>query len=107
GTFRGAEFGTNAGDAETSVLLKILPDQVKMDKAKAERPPKLSKDSLLSIDDKLSTGGKLTFGWLTKDLSQSGVIGDPTSATKEKGQQILELLPSRIRASLRVGNIQP
>lgn len=81
-----AEFGIHAGDAETSLLLSILPDQVKMDRAIAEYPPQLPEDSLLSME------GRLPFAWTTRDLSQSGVIGDPTTATAEKGDRILESL---------------
>ncbi len=28
--------------------------------------------------------------WVTRDISKSGVIGDATTATKEKGDRILE-----------------
>lgn len=76
--------GIHAGDAETSLLLSILPNQVKMDRAVAEYPPELPADSLLSIE------GKLSFAWTTRDLSRSGVIGDATTATKEKGDHILD-----------------
>ena len=34
--------------------------------------------------------GKLPFAWLTKELSTSGVMGDATVATKEKGDRILQ-----------------
>ena len=34
--------------------------------------------------------GKLPFAWLTKELSKSGVMGDATTATKEKGDRILQ-----------------
>lgn len=78
--------GIHAGDAETSLLLSILPDQVKMDRAVAEYPPALPDDSLLSLE------GKLPFAWMTRDVSQSGVLGDPTTATREKGDRILESL---------------
>jgi creatinine amidohydrolase len=80
------QWGIHAGDAETSLLLSILPDQVKMEKAVAEYPQGLPQDSLLSIE------GKLPFAWLTRELSQSGVIGDATVATKEKGDRLLESL---------------
>lgn len=83
-TSKEREFGIHAGDAETSLLLSILPEQVKMENAIAEYPPETSKDSLLSME------GNLPFAWVTKDLSKSGVIGDPTTATKEKGDRILE-----------------
>lgn len=79
-----AEFGIHAGDAETSVMLSILPDQVDMTAAIAEYPDELPENSLLSME------GKLPFAWTTRDLSRSGVVGDPTVATKEKGDRLLE-----------------
>jgi len=81
-----AEFGIHAGDAETSLMLAILPDQVQMDRAVAEYPHGLPANSLLSME------GKLPFAWTTRDLSRSGVLGDPTVATKAKGDRILESL---------------
>ncbi|MBF2064843.1 MAG: creatininase family protein [Calothrix sp. C42_A2020_038] len=79
-----AQLGMHAGDLETSIILALLPEQVKMERAVAEYPPEQSNDSLLSPE------GKLPFAWTTRDLSKSGVIGDATTATKEKGIQILE-----------------
>ncbi|NMG06014.1 creatininase family protein [Brasilonema sp. UFV-L1] len=78
------QLGIHAGDAETSIMLAILPEQVKMESAVAEYPPELPEGSLLSME------GKLSFAWATRDLSKSGVVGDPTVATKEKGDRILE-----------------
>ncbi len=75
--------GIHAGDAETSVMLSLLPDQVDMAKAVKEYPPALPPDSLLSLE------GKLPFAWMTRDLSRSGVVGDATVATQEKGDQIM------------------
>ncbi|MDX2214888.1 MAG: creatininase family protein [Oculatellaceae cyanobacterium bins.114] len=80
------EYGIHAGDAETSVLLAILPDQVKFERAVAEYPAGLPTDSLLSME------GQLPFAWTTRDLTQSGVLGDPTTATQEKGDRILASL---------------
>lgn len=79
-----AQQGMHAGDAETSIMLALLPEQVHMEKAIAEYPPELPENSLLSPE------GKLPFAWTTQDLSKSGVIGDATTATKEKGIRILE-----------------
>lgn len=81
-----AELGIHAGDAETSLLLSILPDQVRMADAVAEYPHNLPEDSLLSME------GKLPFAWTTRDLSRSGILGDPTVATKEKGDRFLSAL---------------
>jgi creatinine amidohydrolase len=78
------EYGIHAGDAETSLMLSILEDYVRMEAANTEYPQDLPQDSLLSME------GKLPFAWVTRDLTQSGVLGDPTVATKEKGDQLLE-----------------
>ncbi|WP_204105091.1 MULTISPECIES: creatininase family protein [Spirulina sp. CCY15215] len=75
--------GIHGGDAETSIMLALLPEQVKMEQAVCEYPPELPPESLLSIE------GKLPFAWVTKDLSKSGVIGDATTATRAKGDRIL------------------
>ncbi len=83
-TEKEANLGIHAGDVETSIMLSLLPDVVQMDKAVCEYPENLPKDSLLSME------GRLPFAWLTKELSKSGVFGDATAATKEKGDKILE-----------------
>lgn len=78
------QLGIHAGDAETSLMLSILPEQVNMEVAVAEYPSGLPEDSLLTME------GKLPFAWATRDLSRTGVLGDPTVATKEKGDRILD-----------------
>ncbi|ABB57622.1 creatininase family protein [Synechococcus elongatus] len=85
-TPREQTLGLHAGDAETSLMLHLLPDQVRMDQAIAEYPPDLDAEGLLSWE------GNLPIAWLTHDLSQSGVIGDPTPATAAKGAEIFEQL---------------
>lgn len=78
------KLGIHAGDAETSLMLSVLPDQVKMEAAVCEYPHGGPEDSLLSME------GNVPFAWATRDLSQSGIMGDPTTATREKGDRILE-----------------
>lgn len=85
-TAKELELGIHAGDAETSLLLSLLPQEVKMDLAVKEYPRNLPENSLLSME------GDLPFAWLTHELSESGVMGDPTVATKEKGDRILASL---------------
>ena len=80
------EFGIHGGDAETSLMLALLPEQVKMNLAVKEYPRDLAGDSLLSME------GKLPFAWVTRDLSTTGVMGDATIASKEKGELILASL---------------
>ena len=80
------EYGIHAGDGETSLMLSLLPQQVKMEKAVKEYPQGLPQNSLLSME------GKLPFAWLTNELTCSGVMGDGTAGTREKGDRLLEPL---------------
>ena len=82
-TAKERKYGIHAGDAETSIMLSLLPEQVQMDKAVTEYP-QVPEDSLLDME------GSLPFAWLTRELSHSGVMGDAKAATKEKGDRILE-----------------
>ncbi|MEL7051306.1 MAG: creatininase family protein [Cyanobacteria bacterium J06588_5] len=75
--------GIHAGDTETSVMLELLPDQVNMERAVREFPKVFEADSLLSLE------GQIPLSWVMKDLSTSGVVGDATVATAEKGKAIL------------------
>ena len=75
--------GIHAGDVETSVLLALLPEQVEMAAAVKEFPKAFPTESLLSLE------GRLPVAWTMKDLSRSGVVGDATLATAEKGEAIL------------------
>jgi creatinine amidohydrolase len=80
------ELGIHAGDVETSLMLSILPDLVQMDRAVCEYPQGLPENSLLSME------GPLPFAWVTRDLTRSGVLGNATIASKEKGDRLLSSL---------------
>ena len=80
------ELGIHAGDAETSLMLALLPDWVKLDRARAEYPPRLSSAGQLSWE------GRCPIAWMTRDISQSGTMGNPTTASKEKGLEMVEAL---------------
>ncbi|MEM6519417.1 MAG: creatininase family protein [Cyanobacteria bacterium P01_D01_bin.71] len=85
-TAKELELGIHAGDAETSLMLAILPDQVQRDRAVCEYPHGLPTDGLLSME------GALPFAWVTHDLTRSGVLGDATAASREKGDRLFAAL---------------
>jgi creatinine amidohydrolase len=85
-TAKELEFGIHGGDGETSLMLALLPEQVRMDLAVTEYPHGLPENSLLSME------GANPFAWVTRDLSKSGVLGDAKAANAEKGTQILDSL---------------
>ena len=76
----------HACEFETSLMLAMHPEHVQMEKAVPEYP------------DKPSLYGKSSVS--LGDLSQSGVYGDPTKATKEKGQLMLDAFVKAISDDL-------
>ncbi|MFA5057668.1 MAG: creatininase family protein [Opitutaceae bacterium] len=91
-----AAWGFHAGEWETSLMLACAPELVHMDQAAGEYPARLNDPGELRPED-----APATFAWMTRDLSRSGVVGDPALATREKGTRWLsdaaETLASRIR----------
>jgi creatinine amidohydrolase len=76
----------HAGEIETSTTLAIRPDTVQMDKAV---------DSTLKFGSSfLDFDNDRAVNWYarTSRLSENGVMGDPTKATKEKGEKIWEIM---------------
>lgn len=80
--------GLHAGLAETSLMLHLAPELVgserQVDGLTPPNPP----------PDGWSWEGKAPTAWLTPDLSRSGVIGDPSAATAELGEQLFNALVS-------------
>jgi creatinine amidohydrolase len=42
-----------------------------------------------------------TFSWLTRDIAPSGVMGDPTPSSAEKGERWCDEMSSRVAAALQ------
>ena len=81
-------FGIHGGDIETSVMLALHPDLVKM--AQARDFPNLQE--MLAINCKhLRAYGPHAFGWKAADLNPLGVTGNAGMATAEKGEKLLNL----------------
>ena len=80
----------HAGEIETSTTLAIRPHLVKMDKAPRMVPEFSSRY--------LDFTSKRGVGWYayTEKISASGVMGDATRATAEKGEQIWDLMTRRL-----------
>lgn len=81
------DFGIHGGDIETSVMLALAPDQVKMDLAgdHGSFQAKLAKRN-----EFLRAYGRHGFGWKMQDLNPLGVVGNSSKATVEKGEALLE-----------------
>ena len=82
--------GLHGGEMETSVLLRITPELVLMDKAQADypvRPPDLDIRPI---------------SWI--EFAKQGIFGDPTKATSEKGARFIERTLQQL-ADLVIENI--
>ena len=89
---RTSDYGgtSHAGEYETSLYLALRPDLVEMAKAVDERtplPPSFQNDLLAGKRPDAAVAYLMPY-WST--MSSSGVRGDATKATREKGKQFLE-----------------
>ncbi len=76
----------HGGDIETSVMLALHPDKVDMTKA-ADFPSRQS--DFAARFKHLRAYGPHAFGWKMSDLSPSGVAGNASLATAEKGEALI------------------
>lgn len=80
----------HAGEIETSVSLAIRPHLVKMDKAK-KYVPKFSSRYL-----NFSTKRSVEWYARTAKISRDGVLGDPTRASREKGEKMWAIMVNNL-----------
>lgn len=76
--------GIHGGTDETSMMLHLAPDLVDMSLATRNVPEKLASNRYVRF------GGKVGFGWLSNDFGPDGHIGDPTTASAERGAVLFE-----------------
>ena len=76
----------HAGEIETSTTLAVRPDMVQMDKAENETLQFGS--TFLDFDDDRSVSWYVR----TSKISESGIMGDATKATAEKGEKMWKVM---------------
>jgi creatinine amidohydrolase len=87
------EYGIHAGDYETSVVMAIKPNWVQH-KFAANEIPNMKKYDYLTME------GKIRFAWVMNDISASGIAGDATLATVEKGELVMEQITDTLAKAL-------
>jgi creatinine amidohydrolase len=80
-----AAYGFHAGEVETSWMLAAAGDRVDRAAAACEYPARIGEPGALRPEK-----APATYAWMTRDLSVSGVIGDATAASPDKGARWLE-----------------
>jgi creatinine amidohydrolase/Fe(II)-dependent formamide hydrolase-like protein len=86
--------GMHAGDGETSMILGLAPELVRMERRVGEVPVVPEGFALPTMPS------GVPFAWLTSDFAASGVCGNPEQASVEKGRQIAELGATRLAEAL-------
>lgn len=94
---RRGDVSFHAAEFETSIGLELFPDLVHLDRAVAVEPP----DESLPLTDYDALGDNRV-GWaLTAEemaaLTPAGNLGDPTVATRETGEALVEATVSGVR----------
>jgi creatinine amidohydrolase len=74
--------GIHGGTEETSLMLHLAPELVDMTVAVRNVPEQLAENRYVRF------GGAVAFGWLSSDFGTDGHIGDPTTATAERGAHL-------------------
>lgn len=82
----------HAGEIETSTSLAVRPHLVRMDKASKKIPSFSSRYLDFSSKRAVSWYGR------TKKISPTGVMGDPTKASAQKGKDIWEIMIAHLVA---------
>jgi creatinine amidohydrolase len=86
----------HAGELMTSVMLYLHPDMVNMKKAKVEyvKSQKQSFTAKSTLGSAEFKGVEISLYEKAKSLTESGIMGDPLSATAEKGEIIVNAITS-------------
>lgn len=87
--------GIHGGAAETSMMLRLRPGLVKLSLASRSVPEHLAEYRLIGFH-----GKPVTFGWLSDDISDDGVIGDPTQATLVYGEAVFRASVDQLREAI-------
>lgn len=91
-------FGLHGGEVETSLMLALRPDLVRLDQARDFQglPARLSAGQGL-----LGAEVPVGFGWMSQDLHPAGVCGHAARADAPRGARLLDYLGERLAALLR------
>ncbi len=86
------EHGAHAGEFETSMLLALKPENVDMSKAVRDWNIYMGlKSSKYAYRNFIDRSPIFFIDHLSR-FSATGIIGDPTKATKEKGQKLIKVI---------------
>lgn len=88
-------YGFHAGEVETAFLLAAAPELVDSSAYTGNYIANVANPETL-----LPENAPATFAWLTRDIAESGVMGDPRPATAENGAKWIDKAAARLAVAL-------
>lgn len=97
--------GFHGGAVETSMMLHLAPDLVRMEKAGEFR----STGEAMARDNRHlgPEGAHASYAWMARDLNPTGAIGDATAADAGKGRQAVDHAATILREIIREVQAMP
>ena len=80
-------FGIHGGEIETSMMLALAPQRVKMDQARHFASTAQARAQQFPI---LGNGRSAKLGWQTQDYHPAGAVGNAAAATAAKGEALVQ-----------------
>jgi creatinine amidohydrolase len=80
-------FGVHGGEIETSLMLALRPQFVRMEQARDFRSTSQDRAASYPI---LGNGSSAKLGWQMQDYNPAGAAGNAAAATAEKGEAVLQ-----------------
>lgn len=79
-------FGIHAGEIETSMMLALRPELVRMERARDFPSASQERAAAFPI---LGNGRSAKLGWQIQDYNPAGAVGNAAAATADKGQAVI------------------
>ena len=86
-------FGIHAGDIETSMMLHLAPDTVRMEHARNFHSTSQDRAARYAI---LGNGKSAKLGWQMQDYHPAGAVGNAAAATADKGRSVVEAAAAQL-----------
>lgn len=91
-------FGIHAGDIETSMMLALAPEWVRMDLAQNFASASQPRAAHYPV---LGNGKSAKLGWHMQDYNPQGAVGNASAATAEKGRALLKTAGEQLAKLLK------
>jgi creatinine amidohydrolase len=91
-------YGLHAGEIETSMMLHLRPESVRMEHAQNFVPSSLK---MAKPYHRLAPHGPARFAWQAQDLHKAGACGDAASADAKRGSEIIKHMVDEVVLILR------